>query len=159
MASSATIIGLESHAVYNTAFAPLERGAIPIATGGSPVALTGGQDFEAAQLNSLSLEKNTIVFRPTLAETESAAFKVIVGDAKYTRGGLLKGTIFDSVDGGLLEIKGGASELTSSYQLRLQTYYSLKNGMPFTIRTARPVNPEFRAWLQRWGVNVEGTSP
>jgi hypothetical protein len=122
---------------------------------GVPPALTGGQAFEAAQLSVLNLEKNTLVFRPTLAETQSAAFKVIVGNAKYARGGQLKGTIFDNAEGGLLEIKGGTSELMSSYQLRLQTYYALKNELPFTIRTTRPVNAEFEAWLKRWGVKIE----
>jgi hypothetical protein len=125
------------------------------AKGGSPPALTEGQAYEAAQLNSLHFDKSTFVFRPSLEETETAAFQIIVGSAKFTRGGQLKGTIFDGTGAGLLEIKGGSSELTSSYQLRLQTYYSVKNNMPFTIRTTRPVNKEFGSWLQRWGVRVE----
>ncbi len=89
---------------------------------------------------------------------ESAAFKVIVGDAKFTATGLPKGTIFDSVQGGLLEIKGGSSALKSTYQLRLQTYRSLQSRIPYTIDTTRPIDPAFRAWLDRWGVIV-GNGP
>jgi hypothetical protein len=81
---------------------------------------------------------------------------VIVGDPKYTRGGLLKGTTLDATEAGLLEIKHGSSVLDSSYQLRLQTFRSLTEGTPYTIRTTRPINPTFRDWLQRWGVKVEG---
>jgi hypothetical protein len=59
------------------------------------------------------------------------------------------------------EWTGGIGKLTrntsaTSYQLRLQTYYALKSEAPFTILTTRPVNLEFAAWLQRWGVKVEG---
>jgi hypothetical protein len=95
------------------------------------------------------------VFRPTPVEIESATFKVIVGNAKYTPSGLLQGTIFDVTQGGLREIKGGTSILDSSYQLRFQTYHALKNNLPYTIETTRPVNPVFQEWLNRWGVKVE----
>jgi hypothetical protein len=95
------------------------------------------------------------VWRPTAEDVDSAAFKVIVGDAKYTRGGLLKGTIFDSTTGGYTEIKAGSSPLVSSYQLRLQVLRSLQTNTPYTIRTSRPVNPEFEGWLTRWGAAVE----
>ena len=80
--------------------------------------------------------------------------RAIVGDAKYTPGGKLTGTIFDGVDGGYLEIKGGASELNSTYQLRLETYKAIIDKQPFTIQTTRPVNPEFQQWLDFWGVKV-----
>jgi hypothetical protein len=81
---------------------------------------------------------------------------VIVGDAKYTQTGLLRGTVPDSTQGGLLEIKSGTSVLDSSYQMRLQVYRSLKEGVSHTIDTTRPVNPTFQAWLERWGVTVNG---
>lgn len=117
--------------------------------------LKAGVDFEARQLAELGLPKNTTVWRPTVEQTQSAAFKVIVGEAKYTKGGVLKGTILDATDAGFVELKGGSSVLESSYQLRLQTYRSLIEGQPYTIRTTRPINPTFQDWLQRWGVKVE----
>lgn len=92
---------------------------------------------------------------PTLEQTESAAFRVIVGEPKFTTGGLPRGTIFDASQGGLLEIKGGTSVLDSSYQLRLQTYRSLIENRPLIIETTRPVNPTFQRWLQRWGATVQ----
>ncbi len=52
-------------------------------------------------------------------------------------------------------LKNGSSVLDSSYQLRLQTYGSLINDMPFTIYTSRPVNPAFQGYLTRWGVSVQ----
>jgi len=85
---------------------------------------------------------------------DSAAFKVIVGEPKFTASGLPKGTIFDGTLGGNLEIKGGSSVLDSTYQLRLQTYRSLKTNTWLTIETTRPINPAFQSWLDRWGVSV-----
>ncbi|WP_161805639.1 hypothetical protein, partial [Frateuria defendens] len=89
-------------------------------------------------------------------QVNSAAFKVIVGEPKYTASGDLVGTIYDGANfGGLAELKNGSSVLDSSYQLRLQTYGSLINDMPFTIYTSRPVNPAFQGYLTRWGVSVQ----
>jgi hypothetical protein len=119
-----------------------------------PAQLEAGTAYETQRLAELGVPGNTAVWRPTAADIDSAAFKVIVGDAKYTAGGLPQGTIFDATQGGLLEIKSGSSVLDSSYQLRLQTYYSLKNDLPFTLETARPINPTFQSWLNRWGVTV-----
>jgi len=85
---------------------------------------------------------------------DSAAFRVIVGEPKFTPGRLPRGTTFDGTLGGNLEIKGGASMLNSSYQLRLQTYRSLKTNTPLTIETTRPINPTFQNWLDRWGVST-----
>jgi hypothetical protein len=93
--------------------------------------------------------------RPSQADINSAAFKVIVGEPQYTSIGLPKGTIFDATKGGLLEIKGGSSPLGSSYQLRLQTYFALKEGENLTIETTRPINPTFNDWLNRWGVTTQ----
>jgi len=61
------------------------------------------------------------------------------------------GTIYDGFSSaGLAEIKTGTSALTSSYQLRLQTYGALINDTPLTIYTSRPLNSTFGEWLTRW---------
>jgi RHS repeat-associated protein len=117
--------------------------------------MEAGRAFEAAQLADLGVAKNTTVFRPTLADTQSATFKVIVGDPKYTPGGQLRGTILDSTQKGFLEVKGGRSPLGDSYQLRLQTYGALKQSAPYKIRTTRPITREFSEWLRRWGATIE----
>jgi hypothetical protein len=121
-----------------------------------PAQLRAGIEHEAERIAELGVEKNTTTWRPTQADIDSAAFKVIVGKAKYTPDGLLKGTIIDVTQGGLREIKGGTSMLESSYQLRLQTYFALKNGLQYTIETSRPVNATFQGWLNRWDVQVVG---
>lgn len=69
--------------------------------------------------------------------------------------GLARGTIMDSVQGGFLEIKGGASVLEPTHQLRLQTYLSLIENTPLTIQTTRPVGIEFGSRLNRWGVCIQ----
>jgi len=120
--------------------------------GGGPLQVW--RDYEAKRLAALNAPKNTTVFQPTPEQAQSAAFQVIVGQPQYTPGGQLVGTIVDSTRGGLLEIKGGSSILNSSYQLRLQTFNSVVNNIPMTIETTRPVNPTFRNYLQRWGVQV-----
>jgi RHS repeat-associated protein len=120
--------------------------------------LTQGVDYEAQRLAILNLPKNTTVFQPTPEQVQSAAFQVIVGPPQYTAAGDLVGTISDSTQGGLLEIKGGSSTLNSSYQLRLQTYNSVVNNVPLTIETTRPVNPTFMNYLQNWGVTVRPPS-
>lgn len=124
-----------------------------------------GRVHEAEELASLGVEKYTTTRRPTEAQIQSTAFKIIVGKPKYTKGGQPVGTIFDSAGELLLEIKGGRSTLNSSYQLRLQTYFFLVDNadlavrnLPailYKIRTTRPINPTFRAWLQSWGVVIE----
>jgi len=60
-----------------------------------------------------------------------------------------------SLGSALGEIKTGSSVLDSSYRLRLQTYGTLVNDMPFTIYTSRPFNATFGAWLTRWGVTAQ----
>jgi len=126
---------------------------------GSPSQLAAGRSWEEAELASLGKAKNTEVWRPTPEDIDSAAFKTVVGPAKYTPKGLPVGTSVDIAEaGGNVEIKGGTKVLESSYQLRLQTYQALKTETPLTIRTARPVNPTFADWLSRWGVNVENPS-
>jgi filamentous hemagglutinin len=119
-----------------------------------PPQLTAGQEFEAYQLDLAGLNKNSTVLRPTPDQVNSATFRAVVGNPAYTPGGQLRGTIFDSVDNGYFEIKGGSSPLDTSYQLRLQTYFSLTDGEPFTIITSRPIAPSFQQYLDFWGVNV-----
>jgi RHS repeat-associated protein len=118
--------------------------------------LREGKLFELQQLDELGLTPNAgEIWGPrTLQETESAVFKLIVGDVRYTAGGRFRGTKFDSIDGGLLEVKHGSSVLYDSYQLRLQTYLMLRENLPYTLRTTRPIDRGFEAWLGRWGVNV-----
>jgi hypothetical protein len=128
------------------------RGASTAASTGSPAQLVAGRAFEAQQLDVLGLSKNTNVWRPTAAQADSSAFRVIVGEAKQTPGGQLTGVIPDAAG---LEIKGGSSALGSSYQLRLMTYRALAENDPLTILTSRPVVPSFQDWLTRWGVGVE----
>ncbi|MGD0096446.1 MAG: hypothetical protein ABSB60_08125 [Terracidiphilus sp.] len=98
-----------------------------------------------------------VTFTPTDEQINSAAFGIIVGDARYTASGMPVSTIFDGsvAGGGLAEMKYGTSELSSSYQLRLQTYGSLVSGQPFTIYTNRPLNLTFSNYLENWGVAVE----
>src|SRR5262249_16103339 len=114
-------------------------------------------DFEAQQLAELGLPKNTTPWRPSVTQTQSAAFKEIVGEVKFTKGRKFKGTILDATEEGFVEVKAGSSVLDSSYQLLLQTYQSLLEGQPYTIRTSRPINRQFSDWIQRWGVTVERT--
>ena len=95
-------------------------------------------------------------FRPTQAHIDSAAFKVIVGDAKYDSQGNPVYTVYEATIGNRLgEIKTGKSVLDSSYQLRLQTDGALINDRPLTIYTDRPLNPALSAYFKRWGVSVE----
>ena len=47
--------------------------------------LQGGVAHEAVRLASLGVPKNTTVWRPTQADMDSAAFRVIVGEPKFTR--------------------------------------------------------------------------
>ena len=125
-----------------------------VPSGEMPGHIAGGRLHESTRLSELGRRPNTQVWRPSQADVESAAFEVIVGKPKYTRGGLCRGTVLDSVDGGLHEIKGGASRLGSTYQLRLQTYRSLREGVPLHLDTTRPINPTFAEYLRRWGVVV-----
>jgi len=83
------------------------------------------------------------------------AFKAIVGDPRYTAGGLARGTVLDSVEHGLAEIKSGSSSLDSTYQLRLQTYRALTEKQRLTIYTSRPIRPPFREWLDPKGVKIK----
>ncbi|WP_244108065.1 filamentous hemagglutinin N-terminal domain-containing protein [Burkholderia ambifaria] len=122
---------------------------------GSQSPMASGKDVEAGQLNALQ-SVGKITFQPSLDQVNSAAFRLIVGQAKYTPSGSLVSTIYDgSTATGLAELKNGASSLGSTYQLRLQTYGAVVNGTPFTIYTSRPVNPTFGQYLNNWGVTVK----
>jgi hypothetical protein len=117
--------------------------------------LTSGQAAEALALEALRLSKNTAVWRPTAEQVHSPAFKDIVGHPKYTSTGLARGTVLDSVESGLSEIKSGSSTLDSTYQLRLQTYRALVEKQSLTIYTNRPVDADFGRWLNPRGVQIE----
>jgi len=156
--SARMIIGFAGDVLGVTALAglaaKLSTGRIAAADSAVHSALEAGAAHETERLAQLGIPKNNVVWRPGQADFDSAAFKVIVGDPKFTPGGLAKGTIFDGTLGGNLELKGGSSMLDSSYQLRLQTYRSLTTDTPLTIETTRPINPAFQSWLDRWGVSV-----
>ncbi len=133
----------------------INSGNLSARCGGSPSQLTAGQAFETQQLSALNATKNTKVWRPSAAQAESASFRIVVGEPKRTPTGALKGTILDSTQNGLLEIKGGSSTLDSSYQLRMQVYRSVIENNALTIQTTRPINPTFENYLLGWGVNVK----
>jgi len=130
-------------------------GSAVLARSAAYEAMDMGRVIEAEILAARSALKETAVWRPSVEQANSAAFRVIVGEARYTIGGRLRGTIVDAVtETGLLEIKSGTSLLTSSYQLRLQVYRSLVENTPLTIQTSRPLDPIFRTWLHNWGANA-----
>ena len=128
--------------------------AARLAPSAVPSHLTAGRAYHAERVAAFGAAENTAVWRPTMQQTETAAFRVVVGQPSFTPGGLPVGTTIDVTQGGLLEFKSGSSVLNSSYQLRLQTYQSLIENTPYTIETTRPINPTFQGYLQRWGVNV-----
>jgi hypothetical protein len=127
-----------------------------------PAILSSGQDAEARALCALNAVKNTEVWRPSRQQIDSPAFRTIVGRPLFTVRGIARGTIVDSVEDGLAEIKSGSSVLNSTYQLRLQTYRSVIEERPLRIYTSRPVDIDFGQWLDPWGVKIEplpGHSP
>lgn len=141
-------------------------GVVAVATWKLPVGRAGATSRVPPQLRAgIAAEPELVAaigssgkvpFTPTEAQVNSAAFRVIVGEPKYTPAGALEGTIYDGLTaGGLAEIKTGSSVLDSSYQLRLQTYGALVNDLPYTIYTSRPVNPTFDRYLTTWGVAVK----
>jgi hypothetical protein len=54
------------------------------------------------------------------------------------------------------EVKTGFSQLGLSHQIRLQTYFSVKYGMVYTIQTSRPLSSLLSPWVTNWGINVTG---
>ena len=125
----------------------------------SPVALISGLVMEAHALQALHLAKNTEVWRPSPEQVGSPNFREIVGSPHFTPTGLARGTVLDSVDAGLAEIKSGGSTLESTYQLRLQTYRSIVERKPLTIYTSRPVDIDFGHWLNPHGVAIKPLPP
>jgi len=127
----------------------------PVSATKIPSALRSGQAAEAQALGALHIAKNTDVWRPSPEQMDSPAFRKIVGSPHFTARGRARGTVLDSVEGGLAEIKSGASVLNSTYQLRLQTYRAVVEDRPLKIYTNRPVDLEFGQWLNPWGVQIE----
>lgn len=123
-----------------------------------PSHLLQGKADEALELAASNLQKNNAVWRPSDADLQSDLFKELVGDAKYTKKGKPIGTILDSTGAGNVEIKTGKSTLSSSYQQRLQTYYSRSTNTPYTVKTNRPINPTFKEYLDNNGVKIEPLS-
>ena len=116
-----------------------------------PDALRSGQAAEAQALDALHIAKNTDVWRPSPAQLMSAQFRQIVGCPHFTPRGLARGTVLDSVQGGLAEIKSGSSILASTYQLRLQTYRAVVEERTLRIYTNRPVELGVRPMAQSLG--------
>jgi filamentous hemagglutinin len=109
--------------------------------------LTAGRLAEAEQLDALG-STGKVSFTPTQAQIDSAAFKVIVGDAKYTPSGVPVGTVYDATIGnGLGELKTGTSVLDSSYKLRLQTYGTRAE----TVASRSSSNP-----VTKWPTSTRG---
>ena len=74
-------------------------------------------------------------------------------DAKYTASGDIAGAVYDGANqDGLAEVKTGESELSSSYQRRLEVYGAVVNDTPLTIYTGRLTNPTCRDYLTRLGL-------
>jgi RHS repeat-associated protein len=114
------------------------------ARSGAPAHLAAGKAAEQAHVAAKGMAPNIEgVWRPSLEQMQSAAFKVIVGEGKFTAGGLPTGVKLD-----------GASTLDSSYQLRLMVYRAVTKGEQLVLETQRPLNPTFRAFLERWGVQI-----
>lgn len=114
-----------------------------------------GKAAEEKILRLLQLDKNKELWRPTDEQIESVKFKEIVGNIKFTKRGLYKGTVLDSTECGYTEIKSGKSPLRASYQLRLQTYKSVIDNRPFTIYTDRPTNNEFNRWSSLYNIKIK----
>jgi filamentous hemagglutinin len=123
--------------------------------GAIPESLASGQAAETRALGALSMAKNTDVWRPSPQQIGSEAFRAIVGDPRYTSRGLARGTVLDSTEKGLVEIKSGSSELDSTYQLRLQTFRSVVEKRHLTLYTSRIVPSSLRRWFSPKGVEVK----
>ena len=136
--------------------APSPRlGAAPPAEGSVPRPLASGQAAEVRALGALRFSKNTEIWRPSPAQIESSEFKRIVGLPRYTDRGFPRGTVVDSVETELAEIKSGRSVLKPTYQLRLQTYRAVAEERALRIYTSRPVAADFGEWLGPWGVEIK----
>ncbi len=158
----------DGHPLQEPALLFLEEAAAPIPGRGAPpqprsagqrfrapVSLVTGQEAEARALGALRLNKNTSVWRPSPEQVQSPEFRQIVGQPLFTARGVARGTVLDSTESGLTEIKSGSSILSSTYQLRLQTYRSVAEEQPLRILTDRPIDIQFGQWLNPWGVKIE----
>ncbi|MGH7996508.1 MAG: hypothetical protein ACREFX_09170, partial [Opitutaceae bacterium] len=136
---------------------PLTRAAVALLNARVvlPAALAAGQAAEARTLDVLGRQKNTSIWRPSEEQWESEAFRRIVGPPRFTERGYPRGTIVDSADGGLAEIKSGGSALVPSYQLRLQAFRALVEHRSLRIYTSRPVSGRFADWLGPADVKIE----
>ena len=118
-----------------------------------------GRIDERTQIEADGRTHNNTVFRPTEEQVNSIEFHEIVGEAEYTAGGKIKGTIVDmhGEPNGKpnVEIKSGKSLLSSSYQLRLQVYQSTVEKIPYVLRTSRPVSSPLRELIEKNGGIIE----
>jgi hypothetical protein len=133
-----------------------EAASSPAVTGkGSPAHLTAGKADEVETLQALGKASNKAVERPTASDVQTPLFKATVGEPKMTPGGQFRGTIFDSKQGGNLEIKTGSSPLSLTYQIRLQTYLSVRDDTAFTIATSRPLTEALAKFADTYAIKVE----
>lgn len=140
----------EGHPLLERALVALEPSAEV------PAPLAAGRSAESQALGALGREKNHRVWRPSWEQIESAEFKRVVGDPQYTELGFPRGTVIDAVDPeALLEIKSGKSPLGATYQLKLQAYRALVEDRRLKIYTSRPVQPQFAAWLEPLGAELD----
>lgn len=133
-------------------------GAVKAALGtrvAQPAALVAGNAVEARTLDALGRHKNKAVWRPSIEQLESDRFRQIVGSPRFTDRGYPRGTVVDSEEGGLAEIKSGATKLGASYQLRLQAFRAQAESQPLKIYTNRPLAEPFSHWLGPLGIKVE----
>ena len=118
-----------------------------------------GRIDERTQIEADGRTHNNTVFRPTEEQVNSIEFHEIVGEAEYTAGGKIKGTIVDmhGEPNGKpnVEIKSGKSLLSSSYQLRLQVYQSTVEKIPYVLRTSRPVSSPLTELIEKNGGIIE----
>lgn len=108
--------------------------------------------FEETQLRKRGLARNTTLRRPTITERASQLFQDIVGPPKFTPAGQPRGTILDSVGGNQYwEMKGGSSQLSAGYQLRLQIFYAAQDGKPYRLVTDRPLSEPLQRLVNQYG--------
>ena len=118
-----------------------------------------GTEFEKVAIAQRGMRPNSSnAPRPTPAEMGSSLYQGVVGDPLWTPTGRWARTIrYDAYDvGRYLEVKSGFSELTlENDQLRLMVYNSVKEGIPLTLASEKPIAPALSAYLKNYGVTVE----
>ncbi|HEX6686864.1 MAG TPA: SpvB/TcaC N-terminal domain-containing protein [Candidatus Limnocylindrales bacterium] len=153
-----SVVGtLGASGVVRGAAAGASRAAAPASR--VPSQFIEGRAWEKLMLARFGLKPNYQVLRPTKDEVGSKLFQIIVGRPEFTKKKLeFVGTRFDSMTGGLWEIKSGTEvlELTGrvGYQLRLQVYFAVTRGQQMTLISGAPIAAEVEQFLVRFGVKI-----